>query len=322
MSTLHLPETIFLFVLAVIVLLVAVIVIQATVISIIHYEDRSVEERLSQLKLNKRFSEQNQNTDPFMMTMAMLHKLAMPVSKALYSDRGASEKIRQLLSEAGLPDTEKQLDYYRLQRASVGIVTGLLGGCCVILLMQPVSYILCGILGGYVLGSMVPQVQLKMKASQRKAEVLYKLPDALDLMIMCVEAGLGMDTTFQRTSEEIQLLAPDIAYEFRRLSKELNAGINRSQALQNLGKRSGVNELRSLCAMIIQADKMGTSIADTLRSYAQDMRRKRRQRAEELASKASIKMIFPLVFFIFPPLFIVLLAPTIIQALLTLKPSS
>jgi tight adherence protein C len=133
-------------------------------------------------------------------------------------------------------------------------------------------------------------------------------------MVVCVEAGLGLDATIQRVAEETERIAPEISHEFKRLNKELNAGISRAEAFQNLGQRAGVDELRSLCAMVIQSDKMGTSVADTLRVFADDLRVKRRQKAEELAAKASIKMTFPLVFFVFPPLFIVLMGPIVIQA--------
>ena len=104
-------------------------------------------------------------------------------------------------------------------------------------------------------------------------------------------------------------MAPELAQEFKRLTRELNAGISRTEAFQALGSRSGVEELKSLCALIIQTDKLGTSIGDTLRIYADDMRTKRRQRAEELASKASVKMTLPLVFFIFPSIFVVTVGP-------------
>jgi tight adherence protein C len=165
----------------------------------------------------------------------------------------------------------------------------------------------------------MPQFMLKNKAQKRKVEIRYTMPDALDLMVVCVEAGLSLDATIHRVADEMDGMAPEIAHEFKRLNKELSAGIARLEAFQNMGVRSGVDELRSLCAMIVQSDKMGTSVADTLRVYADDLRTKRRQKAEELAAKASIKMTFPLVLFIFPPLFIILMGPVVIKTLQSFK---
>jgi tight adherence protein C len=139
-------------------------------------------------------------------------------------------------------------------------------------------------------------------------------------MVVCVEAGLSLDATIQRVADETERIAPELSYELKRLNKELSAGIPRTEALQALGQRVGVDELRSLCGMIVQADKMGTSIADTLRIYADDLRTRRRQRAEELAAKAGIKMTFPLVLFIFPPLFIILMGPIVINAVQSFTP--
>lgn len=322
MFALNSSNSIILFVIVGFLFLVAIIVAQAVIISMLNYQSNPIQDRLFQLKNQEKLSAMANRNDPFTITMNFLNRLAKPISKALYTNPH-SAAIRQLLAEAGLPDTDKQLEFYTLQRALFGVVAAIIGGflgaAAVVMLKGVFVYILCGILGGYVIGSMIPQILLRVKSGKRKAEIAFTLPDTLDLMVVCVEAGLGLDSTFQRTADEIKSMAPDMAQELKRLNKELNAGINRIQAFQNLGKRSGVKELRGLCAMVIQADKMGTSVAETLRIYSQDLRRKRKQKAEELASKASVKMIFPLVFFIFPPLFIVLLAPTVIQALATFK---
>ena len=134
----------------------------------------------------------------------------------------------------------------------------------------------------------------------------------LNRMPYFLGADVGSTKTHVLVADETGRLAPEISHEFKRLNRELNAGIPRVEAFQNLGDRAGVDSMKSLCALIIQSDKLGTSIADVLRIYADDLRVKRRQRAEELASKASIKMTFVLVFFVFPSMFIVLLGPMVI----------
>ncbi|MEM0950949.1 MAG: type II secretion system F family protein [Cyanobacteria bacterium P01_H01_bin.74] len=245
-----------------------------------------------------------------------LTAVAKPVAKSLYSAGQNDDKQKALFAQAGYSNVETQLDRFKVKRASYGIIAGTIAFVVSVLVTTQATYILCGLLGGFVMGSMLPQMMLKSTVSKRKKNLVQALPDTLDLMVVCVEAGLGVDAMFHRTSKELSKAAPEMALELNRLNSELNAGISRVEAFQNLGKRGDVPELRSLCAMIIQADKMGTSIADTLRIYASDLRIKRRQKAEEMASKASVKMIFPLVFFIFPPLFVVLLGPTVIQAII------
>jgi tight adherence protein C len=169
------------------------------------------------------------------------------------------------------------------------------------------------LIAGLLIGSRLPEMGLKGKANKRKDDIRFSLADVLDLMVVCVEAGLGLDATLNRVSEEAMRISPPMGKEFKRVTKELNAGLPRSDVFGQLGKRVGVDELRSLCALIVQSDKMGTSIADGLRVYAEDLRVRKRQRAEELAAKASIKMTLPLVFFVFPPLMIILLGPAVLS---------
>lgn len=302
-----------------IVVILATFGVLAVIISMLNYEENPVKQRLYQLKGNGTFDTASlESATPFDDLQEVLMKVAKPISKSLYAHNDKYKKqVRTLLTEAGLQDTEDRVMTFLAQRAAMGlvvsIVLALLG---LVLGTGNLLWMLSGALGGFMLGSLLPQVGLRNAASKRKVEIRFKLADTLDLMVVCVEAGLGLDATIQRVAEETEKMAPEVSYEFKRLNKELNAGLSRVEAFQNMGQRSGVDEMRSLCAMIVQADKMGTSIADTLRVYADDLRTKRRQRAEELASKASIKMTFPLVLFIFPPLFIVLMGPVVINAIL------
>jgi tight adherence protein C len=164
-----------------------------------------------------------------------------------------------------------------------------------------------------VLGFYVPTVYIGIRLSQRRGEIQSALPDALDLLVVCVEAGLGLGAALQRVGQEIRLASPQLSDELALVNSEMQTGVSRMDALRNLAERTGVEELFSLVAMLIQTDRLGTSIAMSLRAHADSMRTRRRQRAEELARKASIKLAFPLVLLIFPALMVVILGPAGIQ---------
>jgi len=164
-----------------------------------------------------------------------------------------------------------------------------------------------------VVGFYLPTVWLYMKGSARQGQIQVALPDALDLLVVCVEAGLGLNAAIERVGREIAIASPALSDELLLVGQEIRAGLTRSDALRRLARRTGVDDLYSLTAMLIQADKLGTSIAQSLRAHAESMRTKRRQRAEQTARKAGIKLAFPLVFLIFPALLIVILGPAAIQ---------
>lgn len=166
-----------------------------------------------------------------------------------------------------------------------------------------------------IVGFYVPTIFIAIRQSQRHAEILSALPDALDLMVVCVEAGLGLGAALQRVGQEIRLASPGLSEELSLVNQEMQTGVSRIDALRNLAERTGVEDIFSLVAMLIQTDKLGTSIAMSLRAHADSMRTRRRQRAEQLARKASIKLAFPLVLLIFPALLVVILGPAGIQIL-------
>jgi tight adherence protein C len=139
------------------------------------------------------------------------------------------------------------------------------------------------------------------------------LPDALDLLIVCVEAGSGLDAAIVKASEELSLSYPALAEELRLITTETRAGKPRLEAFRNFAARTGVEDVRSLVAMLIQTDRFGTSIAQALRTHAEVSRTKRRQRAEEKAAKLGVKLVFPLVFCLFPALYVVVLGPAVIK---------
>jgi tight adherence protein C len=162
------------------------------------------------------------------------------------------------------------------------------------------------------LGFMVPDFWLSNRISARQLNLRLGLPEALDLIVICVEAGLSMDKATMRASEELRISQPAIADELNLVYLEQRAGRPRSEAWKHLGDRTDVDTIRSLASILIQADKFGTSIGKTLRAHAETLRTRRRQDAEEQAAKTTVKLVFPLVLFIFPSLFVVTLGPSLI----------
>jgi tight adherence protein C len=170
-----------------------------------------------------------------------------------------------------------------------------------------------------VVGFYLPTFYIWTRQKQRHSEILSALPDALDLMVVCVEAGLGLGAALQRVGQEIRLASPHLSDELALVNQEMQTGVSRMDSLRNLAERTGVEDIFSLVAMLIQTDRLGTSIAMSLRAHADSMRTRRRQRAEQMARKASIKLAFPLVLLIFPALLVVILGPAGIELLKALS---
>ena len=166
-----------------------------------------------------------------------------------------------------------------------------------------------------LLGWMLPMLILRRKVKRRQEELRRTLPDALDLMVVCVEAGLGLNQALIRVGDEMQRISDALADEFTLVSLEIRAGTPREQALRNLGERTGVSDMRALVSMLIQTDRFGTSVADSLRVHAEELRSKRQQAAEEEAAKVTVKILIPLVLFVFPSIFVVILGPAIFHFL-------
>lgn len=162
-------------------------------------------------------------------------------------------------------------------------------------------------------GLYLPTLWLRAAGKARRKAIRNALPDALDLLVVCVEAGMGLDQAVFRVSHELRAGYPVMSEEFRQLNLELRAGKSRRDALKNLAWRVGIDDVNSLTALLIQSDLFGTSIAQTLRVYADAMRTKRFQLAEEKAAKLPVKLLLPLIFFILPPLFIVIVGPGVIR---------
>jgi tight adherence protein C len=163
-----------------------------------------------------------------------------------------------------------------------------------------------------LLGYLIPETWLLWRIQARQHRLRLAIPDGLDLMVICVEAGLGLDQALLRVSQELELTHPELSEELQLVNTEMRLGKSRTDALRELARRTGLDDLKALVGMLVQTERFGTSIAQSLRVFSDDLRLKRRQRAEEAAAKISVKMVPVLVFFIFPALMVVILGPAAI----------
>jgi len=183
------------------------------------------------------------------------------------------------------------------------------------------SSLLLVILAAAAFGYYMPNIVLAHLVGTRQRQIFESFPDALDLMTVCVEAGLGTEAAMMRVAEDLDFNSPALADELRLVNLELRAGGDRDRALRNLAIRTGVEEVDGFVTMIGQAERFGTSIAASLRIHAEMLRTRRRQRAEEAAAKIALKLLFPLIFCIFPSLMVVLMGPAMIQIYRVLLPT-
>jgi len=220
---------------------------------------------------------------------------------------GEMSKMQRRLVSAGFRRNEALLVFAGV-RVGVALLAFLL--LSTPLLMHPsLGFALVGAIIGY----MVPGFVIGKMAAKRQHKIRLGLPDALDLLVVSVEAGLGLDQAIQRVGQELTFAHPDLCDELRLVNLELRAGVARPEALANLGERTGVDDVISLVAMLVQTDKFGTSVAQSLRVHSDTLRTKRRQRAEEKAAKLGAKMVFPLVTCIFPAIWVVTIGPAAIK---------
>ncbi len=164
-----------------------------------------------------------------------------------------------------------------------------------------------------LMGLFLPDIWLRIRIARRRERIFKGFPDALDLLVVCVEAGMGIDAAINRVAEEMELTNKTLSYELKLMNLELRAGKPRRDALKDLAMRSDLQEVESLATLLIQTEKFGTNVVEALRVYSDMFRTKRYQRAEEIAAKIPVKLVFPMAFFIFPSLFVVLLGPAIIS---------
>ncbi|TMD80628.1 MAG: type II secretion system F family protein [Chloroflexi bacterium] len=232
----------------------------------------------------------------------MIEKLGALLSRS--TPQEARKKLLNELDLAGRPGnlTPEDFGAVRIVAAAVTAAVGLLLG----LVLGSPLYAVLGLAGGTVIGYFLPQLWLRQKVNDRRREIQKGLPDAMDLLVIAVDAGLGFDAALARVVEKYKNALSD---EFAKVLREVSLGRPRLEAMDEMGRSSGVEDLHNFIQAIIQSEQFGTGIGKILRIQADEMRRKRRQRAQELAAQATLKMLLPMVGCIFPTLWIVLLGP-------------
>ncbi|HEY8223704.1 MAG TPA: type II secretion system F family protein [Pyrinomonadaceae bacterium] len=235
-------------------------------------------------------------------------RLASPLNRMLPPSAMEARKLQKQLMHAGFRSPSAPIIYRALQLISMSGFPLVVAMACAIL-GRPLGSALVWIILAFVAGFILPRWVLRKITKTRQRNLRWGLADALDLMVISVEAGLGLNAAMLKVSSELRDVHEDIAIEFELANLEIRVGRDRDEALRNLAERTGVDDLHSLIAMLIQTDRFGTSIARALRVFSDSLRTKRRQRAEQAAQKAAVKLLFPLACFLFPTLFIAILGP-------------
>jgi tight adherence protein C len=242
----------------------------------------------------------------------LAERIAAPLNRLVPPSAAEARKLQKQLMHAGFRGQNAPLIYRAIQVAALVAFPGAVAIGCAFLgrsVNSAILFILCA----FILGFVLPRAILARLIRRRQLLIRWGLADALDLMVVSIEAGLGLNAAMLRVSDEMKDVHPDISEEFELANLEIRVGRERDEALRNLADRTGVDDLCSLVAMLIQADRFGTSIARAVRVFSDSLRTKRRQRAEQAAQKAAVKLLFPLACFLFPTLFIALLGPAILS---------
>jgi len=244
---------------------------------------------------------------PVVRVKERLEQALDPISRAIPLSPSDVSRTRAWLIQAGLRDSRHVTYYFgaRLMLAFLG-----LAGVILFSGVDSVPLLVCVPAFGFF----IPRFFLKRMIKDRQRRIRIALPDALDLTVICVEAGLALDQALMRVGKDLHHAHPDLSDEFHLVNLEMRAGKPRAEALRNLVDRTGVDDIRSLVGTLIQTDRFGTSIAQALRVHSDSLRTQRRQRAEEQAAKTTIKMVPPLVIFILVPFLAVTIGPALIQA--------
>ena len=242
----------------------------------------------------------------------LAQRLATPLNKLLPPSATEAKKLQKQLMHAGFRSADAPIIYRGMQLLSMAGFPLIVAGVCAVL-ARPLQSALIYIILAFVVGFILPRYFLGRVTKNRQRNLRWGLADALDLMVVSVEAGLGLNAAMMKVSSEMKDVHPAVATEFELCNLEIRVGRDRDEALRNLAERTGIDDLRSLVAMLIQTDKFGTSIAKGLRVFSDSLRTKRRQRAEQEAQKAAVKLLFPLACFLFPTLFIAILGPAFLN---------
>ncbi len=249
--------------------------------------------------------------------------LTRPISKLSMPDEGYEKStIKLRFAHAGIRSSAAPAAFFGI-KTLLTLGLPMLGFALFTVFGSPLkgNDLLLAMLALAAVGYYGPNLVLSHMVKTRQRDIFESFPDALDLMTVCVEAGLGTEAAMMRVAEDLELKCPALAEEMRIVNLELRAGADRERALRNLATRTGVEEVEGFVTMISQAERFGTSIAASLRVHSDMLRTRRRQRAEEAAAKIALKLLFPLIFCIFPSLMVVLMGPAMIQIYRVLLPS-
>ncbi len=272
-------------------------------------EDRA-SERLKELRDPRRRKDRK---DENVTVGGMLKAAAPTLSKALQPQNELEQNALKVeLANGGFSSPHAPMIYLSLKMLFMGIFA-VIGGAGGLYFQGMTTNALMTVVGAAGVGFYIPVIALRVIVSMRQEAIFLSMPDALDLLVVCVEAGLGLDAAMRRVNEELTDTAVELCQEITACNMQLQMGRARRDVLHDLGVRTGVDDVKTLVAILIQAEKFGSSIANALRVQSDSMRIKRRQMAEEQAQKTGVKIIFPLVLFIFPGIFVVLVGPAAIM---------
>lgn len=242
----------------------------------------------------------------------MAEKVAEPLNRMVPISAVEALKLQKKMLQAGYRSPDAAMAFRAVQLSLTVAVPSILMTVCFVLDGSLNSFMVWSLLGAGI-GFYLPRLVLGKIISNRQLRITWGLADALDLLVVAVEAGLGLNAALNRVGEELKNTHPDLHYELEIVNLEIRVGRSREEALRNLAERTGVEDIRSFVALLIQADRYGSSIAKAVRIFAESLRTKRRQRAEQASQKAALKLIFPLTGFLFPVIILVILAPAVLN---------
>lgn len=254
----------------------------------------------------------SRSNQPELDLISLAGQVAAPLQKLVPISAEKTKRLQKRLRYAGYLSPQSLIIYRGIQlvtQVSLPLFVVLIWAALGWALSESLTWVMLAIFIGYV----VPRQALDNQVSARQQRLRWGLADAMDLLVISIEAGLGLNEALRRVSQELKKVHPDISREFALVNLEIQVGQEREIAFRNLAERTGVEDLRSFCATLIQADRFGTSVVRAVRQYSDALRVKRRQRAEQTAQKAAVKLLLPLALFMFPTLFIIILGPAFIQ---------
>ncbi len=242
----------------------------------------------------------------------MAERVAEPLNRMVPISAVEALKLQKQLLQAGYNSPEATTAFRAIQIGLLISIPTLVLTAGFLLDRPLITFAVWGVVGA-AFGYYLPKYFLIKKTTARQLRITWGLADAMDLMVVAVEAGLGLNASLNRVAEELKILHPDLHKELELVNLEIRVGRSREEALRNLSERTGVDDIRSFVALLIQADRYGSSIAKAVRIFAESLRTKRRQRAEQSSQKAALKLLFPLTLFLFPVIILVVLGPALLN---------